>query len=76
MNLMMWNIIGHAIDAVKVTWPAVAGFASDKSLTHWLQLKKVVDIQRRGKYIDFLFNDGSRYGCPAACAMSHLVPPS
>jgi len=59
-DLLKLNIIGQTVKQIKVAWPAVAGFVSNKNLTHLFRQKKFEDIRRRGKYILFLFNDGSK----------------
>jgi formamidopyrimidine-DNA glycosylase len=59
-DLLKLDIIGRSVKQVHVTWPAVTGFASSQSLTRRFRQKKIADIRRRGKYILFQFNDGSR----------------
>jgi len=59
-DLLKLNIIGQTVKQIKVTWPAMAGYISNKDLTHLFRRKKFEDIRRRGKYILFLFNDGSK----------------
>ena len=59
-DLLELGLVGQSVTKVKVTWPAVAGFMSNRHLTKYFKQKKIENISRRGKHIQFQFHDGSQ----------------
>ena len=59
-DLLKLNILGRAVKRITVTWPAVSGNISGQNLTRILRQRKIEGISRRGKFILFQFDDGSK----------------
>ncbi len=57
-DLKQAGLVGHEIQDVKAYWLRTIGFPSPAEFCHLLQHKRIIKLDRRGKYLIFTLSEG------------------